>query len=260
MTGPLSTPTPRRLRPRLRKAQSLALTEPPRLLPHSEDAQDDLRGRLLTYLGLAIKHKYLVPVVVGIALVGGVIVTLRTPKIYSASTTIKIDRAAPQVVKGPPGQSDVAIDDSAQFYETQYELIRSRQLADRVAGALNLARSDFLPVPQPSLLRRLFAASASPEADIGLDADAIRKRRIKAVSLILGGLNVQPVGQSLIVRIAYSGLNPEWAQRISIGVAEQFAKMSLDLRFSATTYARDFLQQRLEEAQVQAQRSLRTAR
>ena len=228
------------------EAQSTALTEPLRLLPHAEDSQDDLRARLLTYLGLAIKHKYLVAVVVGIALVGGVIVTLRTPKIYSASTTIKIDRAAPQVVKGPPGQSDVAIDDSAQFYETQYELIRSRQLADRVAGALDLARSDFLPVAQPSLWRRLLGAAA-PSAGPGLDADAIRKRRTKAVGRILSGLNVQPVGQSLIVRITYSGLDPEWAQRISIGVAEQFAKMSLDLRFSATTYARDFLQQRLEE-------------
>ena len=233
----------------------MALPDTPRLLPHSEDAQDDLRGRLLTYLGLAIKHKYLVAVVVGIALVGGVIVTMRTPKIYSASTTIKIDRAAPQVVKGPPGQSDVAIDDSAQFYETQYELIRSRQLADRVAGALNLARSDFLPAPRPSLLRQFIGGAGSFDADASLDADAIRKRRVKAVSLILGGLNVQPVGQSLIVRITYSGLDPQWAQRISIGVADQFAKMSLDLRFSATTYARDFLQERLEDLKLKLETS-----
>jgi len=41
----------------------VALPDAPRLLPHSEDPQDDLRGRLLTYLGLAIKHKYLVAVV-----------------------------------------------------------------------------------------------------------------------------------------------------------------------------------------------------
>ena len=53
-----------------------------------------------------------------------------------------------------------------KFYKTQYELIRSRALAERVATALDLAQSDFLRDPQPSLFTRLFGAKSNAAAPI----------------------------------------------------------------------------------------------
>ena len=63
------------------------------------DSGSDLGSRILNYIGLARKHKYLIIVVVAIFMFGGVIETMLTPKIYSASTTIKIDRSVPTVIK-----------------------------------------------------------------------------------------------------------------------------------------------------------------
>ena len=72
------------------------------------DSGADLGSRILNYIGLARKHKYLIIVVVAIFMFGGVIEpTMLTPKIYSASTTIKIDRSVPTVFKKvsePPKQ------------------------------------------------------------------------------------------------------------------------------------------------------------
>jgi capsular exopolysaccharide synthesis family protein len=221
------------------------------LPPELEDARGDLRARLLTYLGLAIKHKVLAAAIVGVFLFGGLVVTVRTPKIYSAATTIKIDRSVPRVVKGSLAQSD-ADNGDAQFYDTQYELIRSRTLADRVATALSLAQSDFLGAPQPMLFDRLLGQDSGP---VVIDADAIRARHERAVGQIMAGLSVQPVGQSSVVRIIYAGASAGWAQRISIGVAEQFEKMTLDMRFSASTYARDFLDERLRELKLKLEAS-----
>lgn len=226
-------------------------------LVEQQDSQDDLRSKLLNYVGLALKHKYLITVIVGIFLFGGVIVALRTPKIYSASTTIKIDRSVPQVFKTQSTQPEPYYDDT-QFYETQYELIRSRALAERVATALDVGQSDFLKSPQPSLLRRLFGRQPNAVAT-DMDAETIKRRQGRAVGQIMGGLSVQPVGQSSIVRITYSGLDPIWAQRISIAVAEEFEKMTLDMRFSASTHARNFLQERLDESKAKARRLGETA-
>ena len=66
----------------------------------------------------------------------------------------------------------------------------------------------------------------------------------------MDGLSIQPVLQSNIVRVRYASTSPEWAQRISVGVAEQFEKMTLDMRFSASNYARHFLEERLQELKV----------
>ena len=61
---------------------------------------------------------------------------------------------------------------------------------------------------------------------------------------------MQPVGQSTIVRVTYSYPDPSWAQRVSIAVAEEFEKMTLDMRFAASKYARNFLQEQLDAQKV----------
>ena len=71
------------------------------------DSGADLGSRILNYIGLARKHKYLIIVVVAIFMFGGVIETMLTPKIYSASTTIKIDRSVPTVFKSSSRRSRV---------------------------------------------------------------------------------------------------------------------------------------------------------
>ena len=204
------------------------------------DSGADLGSRILNYIGLARKHKYLIIVVVAIFLFGGVIETMLTPKIYSASTTIKIDRSVPTVFKSRAAEADFY---ETGFYQTQYELIRSRALAERVATALDLGQSDFLGHPQPSLLKRLFRR----DSDVAPIPNAIdvKARQAIAAGVVMGGLSVLPVGESSIVRIRYSALDPAWAQRISIAVAEQYEKLTLDMREAGTTHARNFLQERL---------------
>jgi polysaccharide biosynthesis transport protein len=189
--------------------------------------------------------------VIAIFMFGGVIETMLTPKIYSASTTIKIDRSVPTVFKSRAAEAESY--DVTGFYQTQYELIRSRALAERVATSLDLGQSDFLGHPQPSLLKRLFRR----DSDVAPIPNAIdvKARQAIAAGAVMGGLSVQPVGESSIVRIRYSALDPAWAQRISIAVAEQYEKLTLDMRDAATTHARLFLQERLDELRLKLEES-----
>ena len=214
------------------------------------DSGADLGSRILNYIGLARKHKYLIILVVAIFMFGGIIETMLTPKIYSASTTIKIDRSVPTVFKSRAAEAEFY---ETGFYQTQYELIRSRALAERVATALDLGQSDFFGHPQPSLLKRLFRR----DSDVAPIPNAIDVKALQAAAagMVMGGLSVQPVGESSIVRIRYSGLDPAWAQRISIAVAEQYEKLTLDMRDAATTHARNFLQERLDELKLKLEES-----
>lgn len=153
---------------------------------------DDLGSKVLLYIGLVRKHKILIIAIVAVFMFGGVIATMLTPKIYSATTTITIDRSVPKVFKG---RSDEARSyDDTGFYQTQYELIRSRALAERVATALDLGQSDFLGRPQPSLLRRMLGLNSNV-APIS-DANDVKARQAAAAGAVMGGLSVQPVGES----------------------------------------------------------------
>jgi capsular exopolysaccharide synthesis family protein len=219
----------------------------------SGDPQHEVRAMLLKYLSLAFKHKYLIAAICAVFLLGGIAKTATTPKIYSASTSIKIDRSVARVVRTQQAQDDTQAYDS-QFYQTQYELIKSRKLADQVATELKLARTDFVN-RHPSTLLGSLVGRESTDSVGSLDAETIRRQHEQAVGMIMGGLSVQPVLESSIVRIRFTDTSPEWAQRISIGVAEQFEKMTLDMRYSVSKYARGFLEERLKEQKIKLETS-----
>ena len=79
-----------------------------------ENSQDDLRSKIIHYLYLLLKHKYLVTAIVSLFLFAGVIVTLQMQKIYSATTTIKIDQYVPQIFKTQATQTEQSSDDTLE--------------------------------------------------------------------------------------------------------------------------------------------------
>ena len=110
-----------------------------------EDVQLDDPGeggqglRLLEYWRIVYKYKWLILAVVAVSLAIGVAITLITPKVYTASTTLEIDRETTNVV----GIGDVSPMDKLardqEFFQTQYGLLKSWSLAARVAQSENLA-------------------------------------------------------------------------------------------------------------------------
>ena len=175
-----------------------------------------LRAMLFQVLGLAIKHRRLIGLFALAGLLGGLVTTILTTRVYSASTVVKIDRSAPKV--GTMQQSAMDGLGDPQFYQTQYELIRSRSLADRGVTNLNLAQSTFLEGGKASI----WSSRGASEPEAERDPATILARQRASVGVIMAGLTVQPVAASSLVRIRFSSTSPEWAQRISVAIAENY--------------------------------------
>ena len=97
---------------------------------------------LARYLRVALKHRWIIAGAFLAALVIGVAVTLLSTPIYTATATLQIDRQAAQVLENSevaPLESMIA---GEEFFQTQYGLLRSRALAERVVDTLGLANSD----------------------------------------------------------------------------------------------------------------------
>ncbi len=218
------------------------------------------RGRLalLWLLDVLLKHKLLIGAICLLALAAGFVKTQLTTPIYEASTTIQIDQQAPKVLTKQQGAAE---DFSREpfFFQTQYELLKSRSLAERVAKNLDPADVSALLQPQaPSLwarLRAMLGGQPAPATGEPVTADAIEADQAQVAAMIAGGLTVQPVAMSRIVRIAFTSTSPAVAQKVSVAVADNFVASTLDRRVNAAAYARTFFEERLQQMKLKLEDS-----
>jgi uncharacterized protein involved in exopolysaccharide biosynthesis len=205
------------------------------------------------HVGIVLKHRWLIAGIAAVALALGLLYTLLQTPTYRASATIQIKRAAANI-SGVAGLEPVEAGTSAEFYQTQYELLKSRALAERVVSSLNLAENPQLFEPPPSIMgtiRGVILASADAQArsDSG--------RQDWALDAVMSGLSVEPVRSSTIVRISFDSANPVLAQQVANAVAENFITSSLERSFEASEHARQFLEERLLDLRLKLEDSER---
>src|SRR5262249_35555904 len=152
----------------------------------------DFRKLFFTCVALALKYRWLVLAICALALAIGFIQAFTATPLYQATVTIQIDRQAPKVVKFDVPQDEVA-EGGDRFYQTQYDLLKSRSLAERVAKDLNLAgASDLLNPPSTSAWANLKGKIFSSANIASEDKGNFGQKRAVAASIVQGGISVAP--------------------------------------------------------------------
>jgi polysaccharide biosynthesis transport protein len=197
------------------------------------------------HLRTLLKFKWLIlSSILTTLLVAGVVTFLMTP-IYRASSSIQIDRETIDVVdvKGVQSEKDSA---SSDFYQTKYELLSSRSLAERVVNSLGLAEDEAFSVKTKSLRSTITDLVFGPGKETEDENDIEVKTR-KVVDAVVANINIAPIRGSRIVKLSYDHVNPAVAQKIANGYADAFIADNLDRRYNATAFARKFLEERLQQ-------------
>ena len=110
------------------------------LNPARTPSESETTPLLRYYLRIAIRWRYVIlgaTVVCG--LLGLIVTLLMTPQ-YTASATIEISRESERVTNFQGVNPDTSVADQ-EFYQTQYGLLKSRSLSERVAQQLRLSES-----------------------------------------------------------------------------------------------------------------------
>lgn len=183
---------------------------------------------------------------------------LMTP-IYRASLTLQIDREDIKIVKTGEVAPEESGSSSQDYYQTQYELLKSRSLALRVVNQLGLAD---LPPPPPSPLAEFKAwlTELLPKTGEAHDSEKPLSASNKVEGVVSGFLNnltVEPVRNSRLVKLYYDSPDPQQAAAILNTLVKNYINMNLERRFDASTYARNFLQERLQQVKVKLEESER---
>ena len=208
-----------------------------RLEDWTEERDDSPAFDLAVYWRLVIKHRILIVGSFLGALVIGVALTLLMTPIYTAHATLQIDRESARVFNSEEVAPRESMIQGEEFFQTQYGLLRSRSLAERVIENLRLARSD-------DSLRSL---GVEPPPSRGSAAEQATRRRAAALEAVQENLSIAPVRGSRLVAVGYNNPNPEVSAWIANGFAENFIQANLDRKFESSAYARQFLEERIAQ-------------
>ena len=208
---------------------------------------------LRAYWHVILKRRWLIAAVIGSVVLVTLVLTLMATPVYRATAVIQIDNEEQHVVQvgGIATQSEYDPD----FLETQYQLLQSRALAERVAAALRLdqsqldalARAGWLDPLRASQGRaRKRAGSGAPEAPLSAKTELVRQ-----------GLVIEPVRNSRLVKIDFDSADPQFSAQVANTLAEAFIASGLERRFGASSYAKSYLEGQLKSVKAKLEDSER---
>lgn len=207
--------------------------------PNAINASDPM-PILRQYLRIALRWRYVIlGATLGCALLGLVATLLMTPK-YTAVATIEIAREASKVT----GFQGVERESSAfdqEFYQTQYGLLRSRALSERVAMQLRL-------VDDPKFYALFKSTRDTPAFQlVGGRYPAVGRteRQRIAGEILLRNVSVSPTRLSRLVDIAFTSPDAAFSAKVANAWTEAFIQTNLERKVQATSYGRNLLERQL---------------
>lgn len=154
-------------------------------------------------------------------LLTGYVVSRMTP-VYMASSILEIKQEDRKIF-GQDSDAESFVADS-EFFNTQIELLRSDTLAGNIIDQFNLIS----------------------DPDFQIDETSREAKRLAAINLFSKKLKVAAVGRSRLIKVSFEHTSPSKAEKIANGVADSFVTYNLERKYNATSYARDFVEDRLK--------------
>ncbi len=205
----------------------------------------DQESPLTEYFQILWRRRWIVVATVILSILLAMFMSWTTIPLYRATTSIEIAREAAKVVTVKGNESSTSVG-AQEFYSTQYGLLKSRSLAERVVTELRL--------DQNPIFMFGYTGDASKAGQAVGDRKALR---LRAASILQKYLSVTPTRNSGLVSLVFDSPDRLLSQKVTDTLAEQFIASTLERRFESSAYARNFLQGQIEETRAKLEASER---
>ncbi len=205
---------------------------------------------LLEYWRIIAKRKWsIVGLALAITLLAALVGYSIRP-IYRATATLLVEAQKNRVVaieEVYPG-----VTGSREYFQTQAEILKSRELAAKVVQKLNLTKNpEFDPRQQEPPTWRRWLDNVSPNfaalgagsgEDKAMSEEAIYRQVVNGFQ---SRITVEPVRLSQLIRVNFQSFDPKLAAQMANAVAETFIEADLESRYQMTQKASDWISERL---------------
>lgn len=222
---------------------------------------------LRDYLSVILKRKGIIITFFICVVVTTTILSFLMVPVYQSTITIKIDKQNPDALSIPGLQFSRP---GTDYYTTQYELLKSRSLAEKVIKKLALDKnSNFLPsesrfskaanlIQVPIKNASSYIASFfTSEGDKPASASTRKKEEIPVYlsNALINRLQVTPVKDSQLVRVTFESNDPEISMLVTNAIADAYIEYDLESRIDASRQAKIFLEQQIADIKVKTETS-----
>lgn len=206
-------------------------------------AETEREVLLRDYLDVLIRRRWLILAFFALVVVLTMFFTLAATPIFKATTLIEIRQENPKIV-GFKELEMVQPQKFREFYQTQYDILRSRTLAGRVLDQLEEVAPPLEGTEEASVgwLSRLRAfLPHRPEVEID---EGIREAQ-RRTDVFLQNVEVRPRPGSFLAELSFSNRDPYLAARSANMLADEYINLSLDYRVQALQKGRAFIERQL---------------
>jgi polysaccharide biosynthesis transport protein len=175
------------------------------------------------YWNVIYKRWKIAVAILAVVMVGVFLASYLATPLYHSAVMIQIERENPNQLT-VEDLFGIQISDQ-EFMQTQYVLLKSKGLADRVIREHNLL-SD--PDFYPSGIK-------------GKGPAEIDKIRTSMVPGVASSIEVAPVHGTSLVEIGYVATSPRLAQKVAEGVGDSYMRMNIEKKLDTVRQANEFL-------------------
>lgn len=206
-----------------------------------EDESIDLRQ----YWRILQKYKWIILGLASMATLLAALIVSGMKPVYRSTATLLVEARQAKVLSA----EDVYQMDAArgEYFQTQFEILKSRDLARKVIEKLNLVENpEFNPrleEKEPSVWQQWLPALSEPnKAEVIDDRDSNER----LVGVFLSRLSVKPRLKTQLVDISFDSHDPKLAKQIVNALGDGFIESNLEARVDVIRRAAEWLSNRLQ--------------
>lgn len=210
----------------------------------NEDDQLDLKK----YWSVVTRYKWGIAGLVFALTMAAMFVVFSLQPVYRATVTLLIEQKQNKVVGdiGDWSGTDIA---SKEYLQTQFEIIKSRDLAERIVRELDLANhSEFMadPTAQKSWITeyldwRSLLPQGHKQNPIATDDEKFNR----LVDKFMTQLSIEPVRNTQLVKISFEAKDRKLTAAVANAMAKGYITGQMEVRVNLTEQAAEWLTSRL---------------
>ena len=217
---------------------------------NSLSAQQDDTIDLRHYWRVLMRFKWgIIGLAIAVTLAAVFIVSAMRP-VYKASVTLMIEQKQ--------GKTLASVDDvygaditGKEYLQTQFEILKSRELAARVVRELNIAEHpDYIAKTETEMAEKAWwqAIDWKQYLPAGHEQNPIpseEEKFIKLVDEFMKHLSVEPVRQTQLVKVSFESYDRALTAQVANAMAKAYINSQMEARITLTQNAADWLSTRL---------------
>jgi succinoglycan biosynthesis transport protein ExoP len=195
------------------------------------------------------RNRFWMLAILALTLVAGIALTLLSTPVYRATASVQINQESEKVLGTESKEDFASLQDAERFLQTQLDILRSRTTAIAVADEAKLFNNQAF----------LAAMGESTVTDPGPNQTIAEAKREQVIKLLRDNLSLELPVDSRVAQVSFDSGDPRLAARVANSFVDSFIRGNLQRGFNSSSYARDFLREQLEAAQLRLEKSERAA-